>query len=192
MAIKEEERKDDILKAALKVFSKEGFHTARMEDIAITAGIGKGTIYEYFSSKKALFKEMMNYAMEYYISEMHEYIIGISDAKRALQSLLEFNIKFLKEHSEIARMIISQPHEINEDIMSLFMQARHRMEDMVASIIEDGIRCGYFRNVKPLLAAAMFLAAVGRVAAATLYDCGVQEADTADMLDIFFYGIDAR
>jgi len=163
-----------------------------MEDIAAAAGIGKGTIYEYFSSKKALFKEMMNYALEHYISEMNEHIIEIGDAKSALQSLLEFNIKFLKEHSEIARMIISQPHEINEDIMSLFMQARHRMEDMVASIIEDGIRCGYFRNVKPPLAAAMFLAAVSQAAAATLYGCDVEKADAANMLDILFYGIAAR
>lgn len=44
-------KRDMILAAAIRVFSQKGYHHTRMEEIAIEAGIGKGTIYEYFSSK---------------------------------------------------------------------------------------------------------------------------------------------
>ncbi len=44
-------KKQDILSAALKVFGRQGFANTKMIDIALEAGIGKGTIYEYFRSK---------------------------------------------------------------------------------------------------------------------------------------------
>ncbi len=46
------DRKGEILDAATLVFGKFGFHGATMEEIAKEAGIGKGTIYGYFSSKE--------------------------------------------------------------------------------------------------------------------------------------------
>ncbi len=49
------ERKTQIITAAACVFSKNGFSNTVMADIALEAGIGKGTIYEYFKSKEDLF-----------------------------------------------------------------------------------------------------------------------------------------
>jgi AcrR family transcriptional regulator len=48
-------KKDTIITAAISVFSRKGYAAARMVDVAQAAGIGKGTIYEYFPSKEALF-----------------------------------------------------------------------------------------------------------------------------------------
>lgn len=48
-------KKDAIITAAISVFSRKGYAAARMVDVALSAGIGKGTIYEYFPSKEALF-----------------------------------------------------------------------------------------------------------------------------------------
>ena len=42
------------------MFFLQGLHNARMEEIAAVAGIGKGTIYEYFPSKLQLFQDMLN------------------------------------------------------------------------------------------------------------------------------------
>jgi AcrR family transcriptional regulator len=48
-------KKTDILNAAIEVFATKGVANAKMNDIAIAANIGKGTIYEYFSSKEDIF-----------------------------------------------------------------------------------------------------------------------------------------
>lgn len=53
---KSEVRRAAILAAALGEFRKKGFAAARMEDIAQQAHVSKGTIYLYFSDKKALFQ----------------------------------------------------------------------------------------------------------------------------------------
>jgi len=49
-----EQMKADILKASLNTFLKYGFHKSTMEKIAKEAGIAKGTLYLYFSSKEEL------------------------------------------------------------------------------------------------------------------------------------------
>ena len=50
-----EERRQQILEAALKVFSQKGFHAANVSDVAAQAGVSQGTIYWYFDSKDDLF-----------------------------------------------------------------------------------------------------------------------------------------
>ncbi|MGB7413479.1 MAG: TetR/AcrR family transcriptional regulator [Thermosynechococcaceae cyanobacterium] len=49
-----------ILDAAIAVFSRQGYHAAKMADIAVEAGMGKGTLYEYFPTKEALPKAIFN------------------------------------------------------------------------------------------------------------------------------------
>ena len=48
-------RKDDIIQAASRVFAQKGYASTRMIEVAEAASVGKGTIYEYFRSKEALF-----------------------------------------------------------------------------------------------------------------------------------------
>ena len=50
-------KKNEILLAAMRLFAEKGVVNSKMADIAIAAGIGKGTIYEYFRSKEEIFGE---------------------------------------------------------------------------------------------------------------------------------------
>jgi AcrR family transcriptional regulator len=52
-------RRDAILAAALEEFSARGYAAARLEDVALRAGVGKGTIYLHFRDKEALFQELV-------------------------------------------------------------------------------------------------------------------------------------
>ncbi|MDO9026766.1 MAG: helix-turn-helix domain-containing protein, partial [bacterium] len=57
-------KRQEILKAAATVFAKRGFQKTLMDDIAGQAGIGKGTIYRYFSSKDDLYFSILDQAVE--------------------------------------------------------------------------------------------------------------------------------
>src|SRR2546426_11026716 len=52
-------RPEEIVAAALDVFVEHGFAGARLEDVARRAGVTKGTVYLYFTSKEALFKAVV-------------------------------------------------------------------------------------------------------------------------------------
>lgn len=54
-----EDRREQIIEAAMRVFAQKGFIRATNKDIAREAGITPGLIYHYFESKEALFKDMV-------------------------------------------------------------------------------------------------------------------------------------
>jgi len=56
---RKEARPEEILDAALQLFTEKGFSATRMMDVATSAGISKGTLYLYFSNKEAIFKEVV-------------------------------------------------------------------------------------------------------------------------------------
>lgn len=51
-------RRGEILDAATHVFFQKGYKRTRMEDIAVLAGITKGTIYLYFSNKEEVYRAL--------------------------------------------------------------------------------------------------------------------------------------
>lgn len=84
-----EERTEQILNAALKVFSQHGFDGARMEDVGAEAGISKATVYLYFESKEALIGALME---RLFTREMEalEVLEGEDDsARRCLTRFIE-------------------------------------------------------------------------------------------------------
>jgi len=58
----QEERRRQILEAAVRAFAKKGYHACRVSDIAEEAGVAYGLVYHYFESKEAvletIFREM--------------------------------------------------------------------------------------------------------------------------------------
>src|SRR5262249_12774484 len=53
-SIAQEERRREILEAAVRVFARKGYHTCRVGDIAEEAGVSHGLLYHYFDSKEAI------------------------------------------------------------------------------------------------------------------------------------------
>jgi len=58
--VNKEKKKQRIVNSANKIFARDGYCNAKVEEIAIAADVGKGTIYEYFSSKDDLFLNVFN------------------------------------------------------------------------------------------------------------------------------------
>ena len=62
------DRKDQLMDAALHIFAEEGYHSASVSQIAKRAGVSKGLMYNYFHSKeevlRALVVDLFEYAMK--------------------------------------------------------------------------------------------------------------------------------
>lgn len=69
--------REEILKAALIVFSKKGYEGALLRDIAASLGITKPALYKHFESKEALWNEMIDYVEHYYL----EHISAVSNIR---------------------------------------------------------------------------------------------------------------
>ncbi len=84
-----EERKSQILDAAMVTFSKLGFHKARMSDIAETSGLSKGSLYWYFDSKDSI---ILNLLEKFFEPELKDFRALLTD-KRSAEDRLEIYIE---------------------------------------------------------------------------------------------------
>lgn len=101
-----EEKQTDIIKAAIRVFSEHGFDGAKMEYIAKEAGIGKGTIYEYFESKDRLFEEILKFSVEEFRLGLKESMDQGETIENKLLNCSRFNAEFLNNHLDIVNIAL--------------------------------------------------------------------------------------
>lgn len=146
------DKRTRIINAALTVFSRDGFQNSKIEDIARAADIGKGTLYEYFSSKDELFLEVFTSFKESVLSKywvvlddgddplsqlkMMAIICAeiCADQKTEMKFLAQFSFECLsrKEGNKLSELL----NEYNEEIAAL-----------ISGIIKEGIEDGL---LKPL------------------------------------------
>ena len=62
--VKTQARRDEILKAATKVFADKGYHETGIADIAAEMGSGHGTFYRYFKNKRDIFVHVIQEAAD--------------------------------------------------------------------------------------------------------------------------------
>ncbi|MBO8159059.1 TetR/AcrR family transcriptional regulator [Thermosyntropha sp.] len=149
-----EEKRDKrqmILDAAVKVFSRHGYHEARMEEIAAEAGIGKGTIYEYFTSKLELFQEMLNKSREVYYDSLE-----IDDKKKlSLREKIYFlflsHIQFCRENKELTRIVFWDTKIMDEELKVWSYDKRKEKEKMFREEVREAIERREIRKVDPEL-----------------------------------------
>ena len=105
MASREDKQKD-ILKAAIRVFSEHGFDGAKMEAIAKEAGIGKGTVYEYFESKDRLFEEILIFSVDQFSLGLKDNIDKGKTIEEKIVNCSRFNAEFLNNHMEFMHIAL--------------------------------------------------------------------------------------
>ncbi|MDD2573820.1 MAG: TetR/AcrR family transcriptional regulator [Bacillota bacterium] len=182
-------KREQILAAAAEIFSKEGYHNARVEDIAIKAGIGKGTVYEYFKSKKELFEETIFHVLETYLYEALESISGVQDPVDKLKCIIRLQASLLDRKGNIATLFMKNSADIHREMLDRLIAFRQRVIDFIADIIREGIEGGAFRPVDPHLAGILFMGVLQE--AGTIHHSGSRINDqTLDtMLDYMINGI---
>jgi AcrR family transcriptional regulator len=68
-----EQRRDEILRAAARVFKARGFHGARTEDICAEAGLSAGTVFRHFPDKRAMIDAIAEIEFEHYKDEVRRF-----------------------------------------------------------------------------------------------------------------------
>ncbi len=190
MEIKKSKR-DLILKAAVHVFSTKGYHNTKMEEIAAAAGVGKGTIYEYFSSKLHLFQEMMEGSIRFYYQRLiNSTSAGIPFAEKIFL-FFEGHIQFCKEHKELTRIVFWDAEIIDEELKEWGYIMRKEKESKMCELVQNAIDEGELKPVDPLLVTHL----IGGVLASlwgpiTLEDWEVDAGELArEVTDIIMNGI---
>src|ERR1044071_984158 len=143
-----EARPEEILSAALEVFGDVGFAEAKLEDVAHKAGISKGTLYLYFDSKEALFREMVRNRIGSRVAETEARVTAFQGpAREALSLFIRSGWDEIRRADmvRIARLIHAEQDRFPELARFYFDEVVLRTRHLARGIIQRGIASGEFR-----------------------------------------------
>lgn len=144
-----DERRQEILDAALRCFARSGYQGTSMQEIVEESGLSKGTLYWYFDSKQALFMELFDRI----VGQMIEPVAGALDAPGApaerLRRLAGSVGEVAVDNDALMALPLSFLLEIWQDkrFMAHYTQMIEGFAAQVVAIIEEGIAEGSFRPV---------------------------------------------
>lgn len=145
-----EARPDEILDAALHVFTRHGFDAARMDDIAAAANISKGAVYLYFDGKEALLRGLIEREVApvaAHVSALAE--AGGDDPKATIARVIETAAAMTDSPRMMAtpRLVLSVAPRFAE----IAEHYRRRVVDIaigaIAALHRRGVATGVFRDV---------------------------------------------
>jgi AcrR family transcriptional regulator len=103
-------RRQAILAAALREFSARGFAAARLDDVALAAGVAKGTIYLYFRDKEALFQDLIRSEMSPVVATLETALALDLPVRVVAERAVELFVREIlgTRRRDIVRLIISE------------------------------------------------------------------------------------
>lgn len=97
-----------IFEAAIKSFSKKGYHKSTMDEIAETAGVAKGTLYYHFKSKEDIFKFIIEAGIKMVQEELHDKTRHLEYPTDKLRKVCEVQLKLVVTYLPFFKTILSQ------------------------------------------------------------------------------------
>jgi len=148
--------REEILEAALILFSSKGFHTVSMQDIASESEFGVGTLYNFFESKEQLFVELMKAGIE----KIGQLLIPILDSNQEeegkLSEFIRVHVDIIENNIEFIKLYISQygtTTSANPRFKDISTNLKTTVTAKLESTIKTGMQKKIFRQVHPEIVA---------------------------------------
>ena len=151
-------RRKQIFDAAVKLFSKQGFHKTTLEKIAKAAGISKATIYLYAKSKNQLLYFLVEEGAERHINLIKEAVKKAPNSLEKIREVIKIQLNMIYQYWDVYRVVINEVSGL-ERILEKGIQKRRKefllfLEDIVRQGIKEGVSS---KELNPRLAAFALL-----------------------------------
>jgi AcrR family transcriptional regulator len=139
-----------LLDAAAEEFARHGYARANINRISIAAGFAKGTIYNYFASKRELMSALIEATAETHIDWIVRQVAEEEDPRRRLARFFEAGFAFVPRHLAQARVMINTIYGPDVEFKQHMWEAYQPLFEFVSrDIIAAGIARRLFRPVDP-------------------------------------------
>ncbi len=158
-----EEKKTTIMLEALKLFSKEGFYSTTIPDIAKALGMSVGNLYNYFKSKDILAKEIIKYISTYLGTELRKINDQDISAQEKIYNIVAIYFKTAQEQPEMIEYFL-RVYLANREVFKEGCEGMICVSDFVTEIMiffEEGVRKGELRDQDFFSAFGLFMGYLG-------------------------------
>lgn len=186
-----EERRQEILDAATELFAEHGYSDAGTQTLADRLGVGKGTVFRHFPTKRDLFLAAVDRVMSRLRDQVDAAVEGIDDPLGRISTAVRACLTFFAEHPRYVELIVQERALFKDRTKPTYGVYRERNIVRWAELYRQMIGDGRVRDIPPERIAEV----IGDLIYGTIftnYFAGrskppVEQAD--DILDVVFHGI---
>ena len=140
-----------LVEAACAVFAEKGYASTRVAEIAERAGVGKGTVYEYFSSKEELLFAVFETINADISSRMNDALASRETTEEQLHNVLRLGAEVISEQVDLQPVILdfwaaSRGKDIEETYRRAVVASYTFFRNLVSNFIREGQNKGEFRT----------------------------------------------
>ena len=186
----QQRRRKEIFDASVHLFLEKGFNETSMREIAVAAGVGKSTLYDYYKSKDEIMVSYFEEEIKKITIHAEEIIQANSTIAEKLRKIMQMHLGYLVDSRQIFLKLSLEAQRLSADSQEQIQLHRHAYQDMLRKLIEEGIRRGEFRPVNPLFTARSIFSLLS-ISVFTTRPTGTPEEMLEQALGILFEGIKA-
>lgn len=158
---RKEARPGELIAAALDLFVEKGFAATRLDEVAARAGVSKGTVYLYFSSKEELFKQVVQTGI---VPVLEEGAVLLEQHRGSAAELLRAMLVGWWERigatrlAGIPKLMMSEAGNFPDLAAFYYETVIQRGRGLLAEILRRGMASGEFRLLDAEIAADVIIA----------------------------------
>ena len=187
------DKRPRLVAAASAVFAEKGYAATRVADIAKRAEVGKGTVYEYFSSKEELLFAVFESINKNVIARMNAVLDEDEPTQERLFNLLRLGSEVILEQSDIQPVVLdfwaaSRGGGFEENYRKAVVASYTFYRDSIADFIRGGQQDGEFRrDIDPDALAATVVATIDGLGIQFYFDQAVDPRLAVDAFGQLLY-----
>ncbi|MFZ5818175.1 MAG: TetR/AcrR family transcriptional regulator [Bacillota bacterium] len=156
-------RRDEVLEAAVKLFSRKGYNGTTVREIAEEVGMQSGSLYAHYSSKEDLLFELVMQAADQFMAAIAPIAGGAGPAAERLRQAMAAHIRVVAASPEAATVFLHEWRALSPVRRELVSDRRREYERELGRIIRQGVESGEFRPVDETFVRLLVLSAVNWV-----------------------------
>jgi AcrR family transcriptional regulator len=151
MRLPDDNKRRQIISTAAGMFAAQPYHKVRLDDVATTAGVGKGTLYVYFQSKEELYFTIIYEGVGYLLERLKtqlavDHSCAMHRLRTIVSELVDFNFQY-PQFFEVIRSVGLPKNVAQWDAQ------REQLFELIEQTIRAGVAAAEMRDAHPKLTA---------------------------------------
>ncbi|HEX9191581.1 MAG TPA: TetR/AcrR family transcriptional regulator [Candidatus Deferrimicrobiaceae bacterium] len=139
------DKRNRILRAAIRIFSQKGFFNSKVSEIARASGVADGTIYLYFKNKDDLLISLFEEKMGEVVAGVRQRISAGGGALAKLRIFIDNHMELLERDAGLIEVLQVELRQSKKFLKDYTPEKFFEYLEVISDILEEGKREGLFR-----------------------------------------------
>jgi len=135
--------RERLYQAAVDLIAERGFSGTTVDDIAVRAGVAKGTVYYNFPSKTALFEALLRHGIGLLTDQIREAAAG-KEPVPAIEAITAAQLAYIQKYRAFAQLLLSEMWRTNREWRQTVTLLREEVVGAIAEVLRAGVASGEF------------------------------------------------